>query len=57
MAIWNITDVLFLVNYHPIVDIPNHQTGYISKCFSDPQLDFPLGRGEIAMIVVEIGNV
>jgi hypothetical protein len=30
------------LNYQRIVDIPNHQTGYISKYYSDPQLEFPL---------------
>ena len=41
------------LNYQRIVDIPNHQTGYISKYYSDPQFDFhrPLS---IASIVVEI---
>jgi hypothetical protein len=56
MATCNIRDVLFL-NYHRMVDIPNHQTGCISKYYSDPQFAFPLGRDEIAIIVVEIGNV
>ena len=44
------------LNYQRMVDIPNHQTGYISKCYSDPQLEFPHEAGEIAIIVVEIGN-
>ena len=56
MAIWDITDVLFL-NYRRLVDIPNHQTGYISKCYLDPQLEFPHVNGEMAIIVVEILNV
>ena len=56
MAIWDITDVLFL-NYQRMVNIPIHQTGCISKCYSDPQLEFPHVNGEIALIVVEIGNV
>ena len=56
MAIWDITDVLFL-NYQRMVNIPIHQTGCISKYYSDPQFAFPLGRDEIAIIVVEIGNV
>ena len=43
--------------YHRLVDIPNHQTVYIQKCYSDPQLAFPLGRDEIAIIVVEIRSV
>ena len=56
MVIKDITDVLFS-NDQPLLDIPNHQTGYISKYYSDPQLEFPHGHGEIAIIVVEIGNV
>ena len=56
MAIWDITDVLFL-NYQPLVNIPNHQTGYISQYYSDPQLEFPHGLISIVIIVVEIGNV
>ena len=42
------------VHYKHFMDIPNHQTGYISKYYSDPQLEFPHVRGEIAIIVVEI---
>ena len=53
MAIWDITDVLFLT-YHSIANIPNHQTGCILQYYSDPQLKFPHVTGEIAPIVVEI---
>ena len=45
------------LNYQLIVNIPNHQTGCISKYYSDPQLEFPHGNGGIAFIVVEILNV
>ena len=55
MAICDITDALFLY-YKRSMDIPNHQTGYISKYYSDPQLEFPLVHREIAIIVVEIEN-
>ena len=56
MAICDITDALFLY-YKRSMDIPNNQTGCISKYYSDPQLEFPLVHREIAIIVVEIGNV
>ena len=56
MTIWDIRDVLFF-NYKSCMDIPNHQTGYISKYYSDPQLEFPHVPPSIAIIVVEIGNV
>ena len=46
-------DVLFLY-YKRSMDIPNHQTGYISKYYSYPQLAFPHRPASIAPIVVEI---
>ena len=56
MAMCDIRDVLFL-HYKHFMDIPNHQTGYISKYYSDPQLEFPHKPPSIASIAVEIGNV
>ena len=52
----DIRDVLSL-NYKRSMDIPNHQTGCISKYYSDPELDFPHVPPSIAPIVVEIENV
>ena len=54
MATCDIRDVLFLYNKRSM-DIQIQQTGCkcISKCHSDPQLEFPHRPPSIAIIVVE----